>query len=486
MIRRFSCLSSYTLAAATALVISNTIFAQSSPYGRVDPIEASVSVLRRSVGGAGSPANVSEFNEFRFPGFSSVLQAGVTNLDPSMRVRAAISLAEAGESIPLLLSRLESADERGALVISAFGDDLLDASIAGTIANDDRTNDVALAVLLAVADRDADTERLTELSSNQDATWLTRGIAAATLEQRGTPALKGWFEDLSEVTIAARDRTIFELLATTERLGFDIAIRKMATLIGPRPFNDAIRAALVESLLKIDPDAGIDAWQSMVNDCPNDGSITPIGMLLVSAGQPAPVGSKSRFPSDDRMSQAIRDLIFTAPDQRPEAAIAAVELGHRPSMIWALAKAEELADLALLEALFDASSQSRRTGIENFMLRTAEAIGSTAPSALGKRLVDQEDQMVTEVLFRGLIAAGTTQAAAEAVPYLEASDRATRSLALLAVARAGDLDEAQTRLLGRAAAGGGGLPRDLRPLAAWLFLKARGELQNSIPRIVEP
>ena len=186
------------------------------------------------------------------------------------------------------------------------------------------------------------------------------------------------------------------------------------------------------------------------------------------------------------MSQAIRDLIYTAPDQRPEAAIAAVELGHRPTMIWALAKAEELADLALLEALFDASSRSRRTGIENFMLRAAEAIGSTAPSALGKRLVDQEDQMVTEVLFRGLIAAGTTQAAAEAVPYLEASDRATRSLALLAVARAGDLDEAQTRLLGRAAAGGGGLPPDLRPLAAWLFLKARGELQNSIPRIVEP
>ncbi len=486
MIRRFSCLSSSTLAAAAALMISNATFAQSNPYGRVDPIEASVSVLRRSVGGAGSPANVSEFNEFKFPGFSSVLQAGVTNLDPSMRVRAAISLAEAGEPIPLLLSRLESADERGAWIISAFGDDLLDASIAGTIANDDRTNDVALAVLLAVADRDEDTERLAALASNQEATWLTRGVAAVTLEQRGIPALKGWLEALSEVTVAARDRTIFELLATTERLGFDIAIKKIATLIGPRPFNDAIRAALVESLLELAPDAGIDAWKSMVTDCPSDGNITPIGMLLVSAGRPAPLESKSRFPSDDRLSQAIRELIFTAPDQRPEAAIAAVKLGHRPTMIWAMAKAEELADLALLEALFDASSQSQRTGIESFMLRASEALGSTAPSALGRRLVDQEDPLVIEVIFRGLIAAGTTQASAEAAPYLEASDRATRSLALLTVARAGDLDEAQTRLLGRAAAGGGGLPKDLRPLAAWLFLKARGELKNSIPRIVEP
>jgi hypothetical protein len=471
---------------ATLAVLSNATVAQSDPYGPVDPLEASVSVLRRSIGGAGSPANINELADFDLPGFVSILQAGVTNPSPPLRVRAAIGLAAAGEPIPLLLSRLDSADERSSLIIGAFSKGLLDPSIAGTIADHDDAKDVALAILLALADRASDAERLSRLAADPDTAWLTRGIAAATLEQRGTSALEGWFEAISKLTPAEHDRNVFEMLATVDLLGFDIAIERMPPLIGPRPSNDAIRAALVESLLELAPEAGIPAWNSMLADCPEDGQIAPIGMLLVSAGQPAPIEAKNRFPSEDRMSKALRELIFAAPDQRPQASIAAIELGHRPTMIWAMAKAEEMANLALLEAIFDAAARSRRRGIEPFAIRASQALATAAPSVLGRRLVDQEDRAIIEFIFRGLIAAGTPEAAAEARPYLGASDRTTRSLALLAVARAGDLDDAQRRLLGRAAAGGGGLPQDLRPLAAWLFLKASGELKNSIPRIVEP
>jgi hypothetical protein len=487
MPRRLSFLSSSMLVVfATLAVLSDAAVAQSNPYGRVDPLEASVSVLRRSIGGAGSPANVNELADFDLPGFVSILQAGVTNPSPPIRVRAAIGLAAAGEPIPLLLSRLDSTDERSALIIAAFSNGLLDPSIAGTIADHDDANDVALAILLAVADRAADAERLSRLAADPDTAWLTRGIAAATLEQRGTSALEGWFEAISNLTPAEHDRHVFEMLATVDRLGFDIAIERMPPLIGPRPSNDAIRAALVESLLELGSEAGIPAWNSMLADCPEDGLITPIGMLLVSAGQPAPIEAKDRFPSEDRMSKAVRELIFAAPDQRPQASIAAIELGHRPTMIWAMEKAEESGEIALLEAIFDAAARSTRTGIETFAIRASGALGTAAPSVLGRRLVDQEDRAIIEFVFRGLIAAGTPEAAAEARPYLEASDRTTRSLALLTVARADDLDDAQRRLLGRAAAGGGGLPQDLRPLAAWLFLDASGELKNSIPRIVEP
>lgn len=486
MPRRFSCLSSSMLVAITALILfSNATFAQSNPYGRVDPIEASISVLRRSVGGAGTPANVGELAGLHLPGFSSILQAGMTNPSPPMRVRAAVSLANEGESIPLLLSRLDSPDERGAFIIAVFSDGLIEPSIAGTIADGNFTNDVALAVLLALADRDQDTDRLSRLAVDQDAAWLTRGIAAASLDQRGTSAIEGWFQALSKLTPAEHDRNVFEMLAIAERLGFDVAIERMEPLIGPRPSNDALRAALVESLLELAPEDGISAWKSMLADCPEDGRSTPIGMLLVSAGQPAPKETKGRFPSGDKMSEAISELIFAAPDQRLQASIAAIELGHRPTMIWAMAKAEEMANLALLEAIFDSASRSTRNGIERFAIRASEALAAAAPSELGRRLVDQEDPAVIDFIFRGLIAAGTPEAAAEARPYLEASDRTTRSLALLAVARAADLDESQIRLLGRAAAGGGGLPQDLRPLAAWLFLEASGELQNSIPRIIE-
>ena len=486
MPRRLSFSSSCLLVASSALIpFPAAAVAQTDPYGKVDAVDASVSVLRRSVGGAGVPANVSELANLNLPEFSSILQAGVTNPNAAMRVRASIDLAESGEPIPLLLSRLDSDDERGALIVAAFSKRLIDPPMAGTIADDLDTDDVALAILLAVADRSEDAARLSELAGDSEAAWLTRGIAATTLEQRGTPALEGWFDAVAELAPAMQDLTVFELLATIDRLDFDIAIGRMAGLIGDRPFNDALRAALVESLLDTSPKSGLVAWNSMVDDCPEDGMITPIGMLLVSAGQPAPADKKNRFPSDDRLSEAITELIFTPPSQRGQAAIPAVRLGHRPTMIWAMGEAKANGDLPLLEAIFDTASTSRRPGVSDFAIRAAEVLGTTSPSALGRRLVDQEDRAIIEFVFRGLIAAGTPEAAAEATPYLEASARTTRSLALLAVARSGDLDTDQIRLLGRAAAGGGGLPPDLRPLAAWLFLESRGELKNSIPRITE-
>ncbi len=487
MPRRPSFSSSCLLIVSFALILfPEATVAQTDPYGKVDATDASVSVLRRSVGGAGTPANVSELASLDLPGFSSILEAGVTNPNAAMRVRSSIDLAEAGEPIPLLVSRLASDDERAALIIATFSEGLIEPSTAGTIADDLETKGVAMAVLLAVADRDGDSARLSELTGDPEAAWLARGIAAATLEQRGTAALEDWFNAIAELEPAMRDLNVFEVLATIDRLDFDAAVGRMSTLIGDRPFNDALRAALVESLLDVSPATGLVAWNSMVDDCPDDGMITPIGMLLVSAGQPAPADQRGRFPSEDRMSEAITTLIFTPPSQRGQAAIPAIRLGHRPTMIWAMGEAESSEDLPLLEAIFDTASTSKRRGIEEFAIRAAETLGKTSPSALGRRLVDQKDKAIIEFVFRGLIAAGTPEAAAEATPYLEASARTTRSLALLAVARSGDLDPAQIRLLGRAAAGGGGLPPDLRPLAAWLFLESRGELKKSIPRIIEP
>ncbi|MCP4940274.1 MAG: hypothetical protein GY921_13895, partial [Phycisphaeraceae bacterium] len=147
-------------------------------------------------------------------------------------------------------------------------------------------------------------------------------------------------------------------------------------------------------------------------------------------------------------------------------------------------------DQQVLEALLDRSLRSTRPGLEELALLAARALAAIDPTAIGTRLQARTDttgdKMGLEILFRGLLAAPGPDSIAEARPYLESSDRVTRSLALLVLARGGSLDEPQRRRLGRAAAGGGGLPPDLRPLAAWLYLEANGDLETSIPRIVEP
>ena len=353
---------------------------------------------------------------------------------------------------------------------------------------------------LAIADRAEDSERLERIAADEDATWLTRGLAAAALEQRSIPAIAAWLSAMRDLPSPTRDRTMFELVAFLEILGFPDAARMFLPEVEDRPSNDALRAAVVGVLLELAPETGIDAWLDLLSDCDDDLRTPPIGMLLVTAaraapavgglGAPAPAEAADRFPTKDRMSKSIAELVMAAPEDRPEIAIAAIELGHRPTMAWAITNPTAILDQRVLEALLDRALRASRPGLEELALEAASDLAAVDPTAIGSRLQEwsaaRNGKRGIEILLRGLIDVPGPESIAEARPYLESADRETRSLALLAVARGGGLDENQLQRLGRVAAGGGGLPADLRPLAAWLYLEAAGDLETSIPRIVEP
>ena len=59
------------------------------------------------------------------------------------------------------------------------------------------------------------------------------------------------------------------------------------------------------------------------------------------------------------------------------------------------------------------------------------------------------------------------------------------TLALLAVARGEGLEGPSVRRLGQAAAGGGNLPDDLRPLAAWHHLLLEQRSNDALPGLVD-
>lgn len=482
--------ASTVAALVTALVLPASGFAQSDRYGPVDSSDASISVLRRSIGGEGNPTNLAAFADRNLEGTEAIFHAAVAGRSTEMRVRAVMELAQRGESLELLISRLDSADARGAAVIGALGEGLIDRSTAISMLPSLAAHDIALVATLAIADRAEDSSRLERIAADENATWLTRGLAAAVLEQRSIPAMAAWQSGLQTQPSADRDRTTFELVAFLEILSLAEAALVILPDVADRPANDALRAAVVETLLELAPEAGVEAWLDLLTDCEDDLRTPPIGMLLVDGGRAAPPEARDRFPTADRMSGAITELIMATPERRPEVAIAAIELGHRPTMAWAITNETTLLDQQVLEALLDRSLRSTRPGLEELALLAARALAAIDPTAIGTRLQARTDtagdKMELEILFRGLLAAPGPDSIAEARPYLESSDRVTRSLALLVLARGGGLDEPQRRRLGRAAAGGGGLPPDLRPLAAWLYLEANGDLKTSIPRIVEP
>ena len=66
------------------------------------------------------------------------------------------------------------------------------------------------------------------------------------------------------------------------------------------------------------------------------------------------------------------------------------------------------------------------------------------------------------------------------------SNRGLRAIALVAVATRGEPTEADWRRLVKLAAGGGGLPSDLRPLAAWYHLASENAIKRQLPVITNP
>ena len=96
------------------------------------------------------------------------------------------------------------------------------------------------------------------------------------------------------------------------------------------------------------------------------------------------------------------------------------------------------------------------------------------------------DPVKTEILLRGLITNTAVGTGTIARPILKSPNRGLRAIALVAVATRGDPTEVDWRRLVKLAAGGGGLPSDLRPLAAWYHLASQDAIERQLPVITSP
>lgn len=464
-----------------------------NPYGRIDPFDASLSVLRRSLGPGGTPAVLGSLVEADPPAIDRLLEEMLAHPDAAMRTAAAVRLADREAADPRrLVARLgDDDDARAAFVVALAGDDRLDADTAATFLDGDLAGDspVAIAILAARAARPADATRLRTIATDETAPPLARGIAAGVLESTTPGSVSIWFDALDAVPATAADAAVFGTATTLETLGAVAGLRALETRTEGRAADDAIRAAIVLALLRLDPESGGRAWRAIARSSDRD-RVIPNAMLLVSAGRPLPPDAAATLPNDDPLQTAVRSLIVAAPPTRTTAAIDAVRQGHLPTIRWLLDLPEDEVPIEVVEAMIDSALAHRRNAMVEVLLLASRRLAAVDPAAAGRRLqaaVDGDDEIVREAMLRGLVAAGGPAAAEAARPLLSAADRRTRSLALLAVVRgAGDgtIDGQSIKRLGRAAAGGGDLPDDLRPLAAWHHLLLEKRLDDALPGIL--
>jgi hypothetical protein len=477
------------LSISAPLSVPATAVAQDvNPYGRIDPIDASASVLRQAIGPTGVPGAIVALDDANAPDVARLLELLLDHPASAMRTTAAVRAAAHGADPRRLHDRLQDEDARGAFVVGLLGDDRLSPEVADLLLAgvSENTAPVATAILAARSEAASRLERLATIAGDSDAPPLARGIAAGALEDSTSGSVAAWLATLADRRAEDRDRAIFEAVTALEPLGATAGIRAVLAAVADRPADDALRAAVVFALLQLDPKSGLQAWSALAENTATDRAI-PNAMLLVSAGVDLPSDAARRLPANDDLQQAVRAMIIAAPADRPARSIDAVRLGHLPTIRWLLELPASEVPPDVLDAMIEAGLTHRRTAMIDVLLKASALLASSDPNRLARRLgAAADDESLREVILRGLIAAGTAEAAEIARTAISAPDRRTRSLSLLAVARGGELDAASVRRLGRAAAGGGDLPDDLRPLAAWHHLAIEGRLNDVLPTLLNP
>lgn len=470
-----------------------TAFQDNNPYGKIDPVAASSSVLRRAVGGPGTIAALGNLDRFDPDGIIELLELTLDHPSPAMRTIAGVALVERGSNPATIAGRMGSPQATGALVIGMLGAKRLDSDDAillvdGTVP----MSPVARAIILSLAGRPVDLEGLSTTLDDTDAPPLARGIAAATLEGTRPGTVGSWLESVNadeRLDQNRRDRIVFETIEASRPLGLTPGISAIELAMRDRPPNDGLRAAAVLTLLEMAPQTGITAWQALASARDDSISRIPICMLLVGTGTDAPAGAGDMIPMADPLQRNLRDLVLASPRERPRVAEAAVRRGHLPTIRWFLELPDDQKSLETLDAILTRGTANRRPAMAKAMVEAAAAMARLDPDRLLPRLEAAEknsDLALTEILLRGLIDAGTPSAATVANTLLDAARRGTRSMALLAVVNGSSTEEIPAGRLGRIAAGGGDLPQDLRPLAAWHHLRMSGSLDESLPKILAP
>lgn len=476
-------------------------FAQSpgtSPYGPVDPVEASTRQIRDAVNyrpDGGHHVLLTSLRQLRDPSLRPLFQSLVQAPHWTLQLDGILGLAEIqGTAVePFLLEQIREPRERAAAIRAAIALDLVGVAESTAMLDwkglspEDR-----LTIISARVRRggDAPIATLQELvgSENADVAVIAALLLADRLDEPWH--LDRAVERLDRLAPEARNRAITTLAQEAERLRSPEAALLLAKLAVDDRTDRSAGLACLAALLAIDQIAGVELWEDLfARETTGSGRLRTALMLLASDVKPSAASIAmldGQGPVLDSLAGAARAIAEER--GQAEAFRKVLEGGHRLSVAWAMT--------ALLDQPAEISAPFYESVVRDLVERRLDAsmlpvaiecttrLASVAPDRLAPWLgqAAANDEVLLEALLVGVLASSDREsAAALARRVLGSASRRCDSLALLAIARTDEpMTPKELELLGVAAAGGGRLDPALQVQAAWLFLRRNGRLDQAI------
>ena len=465
----------------------------SAQYGPVDPAEASERVLDESLSAQDAAQIFRALSEWNLPEWQNMVPKFLAHEQPEIRVAAvAIIGRDDSADLPAALGALESPAHRTIALRELILANELSAENAEAILDIVEIEPILTAMLYSI-DRSRDTadsiDALTAMTKDTEIPTFARGVAASELAERGDDApLRSWLRELDELSINNRNRVLYELAILSNQLDSAQTSVILMEATEDMPVDDLLRASTTAAATRLAPEKGISAWKRMMQNADSVKLRGALAMMLLEIDAQAPSESLEVLDEGPPLQQKLKTLLEIPPQSRFQGVQELVHHGHLPTMNWAVDKASTLEASAeteaVLNAVLDKTQETPRPAFLELANRSAIILARSNPESLVERLSQSDSPIFREIIFAALAMAGTPQAADATSVLLSDTALANRSMALLVIARTQELNEKQVRLLGRAAAGGGRLPIEFRPSAAWLYLDQVDALQPSISRIL--
>lgn len=469
-----------------------------SPYGPVDPVEASTRQIRDAVNyrpDGGHHVLLTSLRQLRDPSLRPLFQSLVQAPHWTLQLDGILGLAElSGGSIePFLLEQIADPRERAAGIRASLSLGLVDVDETTAmlqwkgLSPEDR-----LAILSTRVRRggDAPIEELRGLVEHENPEVSV--VAALLLADRLDEAwhLDRVLERLDRLGPEARNRTIVSLAQEAERLRSPEAATILAMLAIDERSDRSASLACLASLLAIDEVAGVDLWEDLfARETTGSGRLRAALLLLASEIR---LHSETLSMLDGQgavlESLAASARAINAGSGQAEALRAVLEGGHRLSIAWAMTalldQPREVAAPFYGSIIEDLVAKRLDPSLLPVAIEATTRLTSLDPDRLAPMIEKSAggDEAILEALLVGILAADDRPAAARLGRLvLGKAGRRCDSLALLAIARTDEpLSRDELELLGIAASGGGRLDPALQVQAAWIFLRRSGRLDQAL------
>ena len=467
-------------------------------YIQTDPYESSVAAITRGiqVRRDGSNHNILlALRQMKDQRMRPLFQSMFASKEPSLRIDALLALAELNESPidPFLLQQLPQ-KERQLALMAAISLDLIDESVVRAIRNFPNLNQTEKTMIIIMGMQlgmEFDRALLDELLEADDPT--TRLIAAVLLcdQTQETSHLEEEIAHYNELPLSERIFVVSALIdiASWHPMPSSLALLRQAA--NDKGLSRSLRLAAVDSAMGCECEKGIILWQEATSLAQSSGDRSRLGVAAIERGLRT---EEWGGISDERqLNQKIANAgasLHTGSGSL-EAAQALLQIRHPLSVQAGLALAQHTEDPQVAEAI---RIMVIKEGIQDVRIqpvvgRVVREFGKTTPEELETivwQISKMEDRKILiEILLTALLEENPDQAQTFASAFEKHSDRTVRSLAVLIKARGEEpLDEETKDELAVVATGGGRVSKQVRAIAAWLWLSHNDKTEQAMSEII--